>query len=111
MNPFKGFKTMWEAKFGSGVQHPTSTAYHDGTVSQAELRGLRKLFRLVFREPVEVIPPTPFTVGPHTSDFVDGVIPADYVERRVKKAAAKASAEADGPHYIGGFDSGLHPGD
>jgi len=33
------------------------------------------------------------------------------VERRVKKAAAKASAEADGPHYIGGFDSGLHPGD
>jgi hypothetical protein len=106
MNPFKGFKTMWEAKFGSRVQHPTSTAYHDGTVSQAELRGLRRLSRLIFREPVEVVPATPFTLGPTTNDFKPG-----YAERRIKKAAAKASAEADGQHYIGGFDSGLHPGD
>jgi hypothetical protein len=111
MNLFKVFTAMWEAKGGGKIHHPTSTAYHDGTVSGGELRGLRKLSRLVFRDPVEVIPATPFTVGPQTGDFVDGVIPADYVERRVKKAAAKASAEADGQHYIGGFDSGLHPGD
>jgi len=111
MNLFKAFKDMWEAKGGSKVQHPTSTALTDGTVSRGELRGLRKLFRLVFREPVEVVPPTAFTVGPHTGDFVDGVIPADYMERRARKAAAKASAEADGQYYIGGFDNGLHPGD
>ena len=70
---------------------------------------VKHLFRT--RDDPEVVPPTPHEVGPHTGDFVDGVIPADYMERRVKKAAAKASAEADGQYYIGGFDNGLHPGD
>ena len=100
MNPFKGFKTMWEAKFGSRVQHPTSTAYHDGIVSQAELRGLRRLSRLIFREPVEVVPATPFTLGPTTNDFKPG-----YAKRRVERVLAEEQAKAavDDKVYISSF--------
>jgi len=110
MNPFKGFKTMWEAKFGSRVQHPTSTAYHDGTVSRAELRGLRRLSRLIFREPVEVVPPTPFEVGPTTDDLdpKTGKRYKDWRERRALRA--KVLAETYEPRDLGDLRPGDHEG-
>ena len=97
MNPFS---RMWEAKGGGKVQHPTSTAYHDGTVSRAELSGLRRLFRLIFREPPEVVPAIPFTLGPTTNDFKPG-----YAKRRVERVLAEEQAKAavDDKVYISSF--------
>lgn len=94
MNPFS---RMWEWKGGGQVVPPISTAYHDGTVSRGELHGLRRLFRMIFREPVETIPATGFTLGPTTNDFKPG-----FAVRREKRVLAEeaakqaAAASADG---------------
>ena len=72
-----------------------------------DMFSLAKLSKILTRTPPEVVPPTPFTVGPLTDDIdpETGKLYPDYLERRIVRA--KARAETYVPKDLGN----LYPGD